>query len=160
MVTSNIQRPKNNRFSFYLIFLLFILKAPKLCRKTYFQIKVNKSGSCHNLGPGRIPWDNFRGNRSCQGSIFILFLYFVYIAHFSKFARGSSLFMETSLLVEKSKSEEIPREKKKKTCLQWVTFPLIHRHWRQEVPLSYWFAVLGGKIISECGASCLRTFMS
>ena len=37
---------------------------------------------------------------------------------------------------------------------------LIHRYWRQEVPLSHWFAVSGGEIISERGASCLRTFMS
>ena len=37
---------------------------------------------------------------------------------------------------------------------------LIHPHWRQEVPLSYWFAVSGGEIISGRGASCLWTFMS
>ena len=73
---------------------LISLKAPELCRKTYFQIKVNKSGKCHYLGPGWVPWGNFRGNRSCWGSIFMLFPYFVYIAHFPKFTRGSSLFME------------------------------------------------------------------
>ena len=65
--------------------------------------------------------------------------------------------METSLLMEKSKSEEIPREKKKKKVSAMGYFSL--DPWRQEVPLSYWFAVLRGKIISECGASCLRTFM-
>ena len=53
------------------------LKATELFRKTYFQIKVNKSGRCHNLAPGRIPWGNFRGNRSCWGSM--IFPYFVYI---------------------------------------------------------------------------------
>ena len=37
---------------------------------------------------------------------------------------------------------------------------LIHPHWRQEVPLSYWFAVSGGEIISWRGASCLWTIMS
>ena len=37
---------------------------------------------------------------------------------------------------------------------------LIRRHWRQEVLLSYGFAVSGGEIISWRGASCLRTFMS
>ena len=37
---------------------------------------------------------------------------------------------------------------------------LIHRHCCQEVPLSYWFAVSGGAIISWRGASCLQTFMS
>ena len=34
-----------------------------LFRKTHFQIKVIKSGKCHNLGPVQIPWRNFRGNR-------------------------------------------------------------------------------------------------
>ena len=33
-------------------------------------------------------WRKFRGNRSCWGSIFVLFLYFVYIAHFIQFTRG------------------------------------------------------------------------
>ena len=37
---------------------------------------------------------------------------------------------------------------------------LIHRHWRQEVLLSHWFAISGSDIISWRGASCLRTFMS
>ena len=37
---------------------------------------------------------------------------------------------------------------------------LIHRHWRQEVLLSHWFAISGSEIISWRGASCLRTFMS
>ena len=38
---------------------------------------------------------------------------------------------------------------------------LDHRHWRQEVRLSDWFAVLGGEIITSwrC-ASCLRNFMT
>ena len=44
----------------------------------------------------------------------MLFPYFDYIAHFTKFTRGSSLFMEKSLLVEKSKAEESPWEKKGK----------------------------------------------
>ena len=37
---------------------------------------------------------------------------------------------------------------------------LIHSHWRQEVPLSYWFAVSWGQIIFWRGASCLQTFIS
>ena len=41
------------------------IKALKLFKKTYFQIKVNKSVRCYNLGPRRIPWGNFRGNRCC-----------------------------------------------------------------------------------------------
>ena len=76
-------------------------------------MKVYKSETCHNLGPGRIPWGNFRGNRSCWGSIFMLFPYFAHIAHFTEFTRGSSLFkiyeiwnMEKSLFMEKSKAEE------------------------------------------------------
>ena len=37
---------------------------------------------------------------------------------------------------------------------------LIHLRRRQEVPLSYWFAVSGGGINSRRGVSCLRTFIS
>ena len=44
----------------------------KLLIKFNFHIKVNKSGTCRNLGPQRIPWGNFRGNRSCWGSIFFV----------------------------------------------------------------------------------------
>ena len=36
----------------------------------------------------------------------------------------------------------------------------IHHHWLEEVQLSHWFAVSGGKIVSWSGASCLQTFMS
>ena len=59
-------RGHKNRFFFYLtkkFNLTFPLKknflkfseAPKWFSKTYFQIKVNKSGRCHNIGPGWIP---------------------------------------------------------------------------------------------------------
>ena len=54
-------------------------KASELFRKTYFQIKVNKSGSViiSDLGESR-------GNRSSWGSFLcMLFPYFVYIAHFT-----------------------------------------------------------------------------
>ena len=44
----------------------------------------------------------------------MLFPYFVYIAHFTKFTRGSSLFMEKSLLMDKSTAVESPWEKKRK----------------------------------------------
>ena len=44
----------------------------------------------------------------------MLFPYFVYIAHFTKFTRGSSLLTE-SLLMEKSKAEESPWWKEKNT---------------------------------------------
>ena len=50
----------------------------------------------------RIPWGNFRGNRSSWASFFMSFAYFVYIAHLTKFTGGSSL------LMEKSKAEESP----------------------------------------------------
>ena len=55
------------------------------------------------------------------GLDFHLISIFFDIAHFPKFKRGSSLFMEKSLLVEKSKAEESPWEnirKKKKTGLK------------------------------------------
>ena len=112
--TSHLQRPKK-KIDFSFIWLNWIqtfnltfpqnyfqksLKAPELFRKTYFQIKVNKSGRCHNLAraPRRIP----RGNCSCLGSIFMFFPYFVYIAHFTKFTRG------IYLLMKKSKAKESP----------------------------------------------------
>ena len=94
---------------------LISLKA-QLFRKTYFQIKVIKSGRCHYLGPEWVHWGNFRGNRSCWGSIFMLFPYFVYIAYFTKFTRGSSLFMEKSLRMEKINSgrKSLGEKKEKK----------------------------------------------
>ena len=112
--TSHLQRPKK-KIDFSFIWLNWIqtfnltfpqnyfqksLKAPELFRKTYFQIKVNKSGRCHNLAraPGWIP----RGNCSCLGSIFMFIPYFVYIAHFTKFTRG------IYLLMKKSKAKESP----------------------------------------------------
>ena len=79
------------------------VKAPELFRKTYFQIKVNKSGRCHNLRPGKVPWGIFAVTARD---------YFVYIVHFTKFTHGSSLFMKKSLLMEKSKGEESPWKKK------------------------------------------------
>ena len=63
-------RGRENRFFLYLTKLnsniqpnvstkkkkkLKFLKVPELFRKTYFKIKVNKSGRCHNLRPERIP---------------------------------------------------------------------------------------------------------
>ena len=39
---------------------------------------------------------------------------YLFTLHFSKFTRESSLFMEKPLLMEKSKAEESPREKKEK----------------------------------------------
>ena len=126
LVNSHLQRLKK------LIFLLFeknwiqtlnltfplkkylkSVKAPELFRKTYFQIKVNKSGRCHNLRPGQVPWGNFCCNCLCWGLIFMLFSYFVYILHFTKFTHGSSLFMKKSLLMEKSISRRKSLIKKK-----------------------------------------------
>ena len=46
----------------------------------------------------------------------MLFPYFVYIAHFPKFTRGSSSFMEKSLLIEKINSgrKSLGEKRKKK----------------------------------------------
>ena len=44
----------------------------------------------------------------------MLFPYFAYIAHFTKFTRGSSLFIEKSLLREKSKAEGSLWQKKRR----------------------------------------------
>ena len=55
-------------------------------------------------------------------------------------------------------------QKKKKKCVCNTRYfsreILIHRHWRQEIPLYYWFAVSGGEIVSWRGVSCLQTFMN
>ena len=107
-VTSHPQRPKKNRFFFYLtkkFNLTFPLKkkflkiseAPEWFSKTYFQIKVNKSGRCHNLGPGWIPGGDFRGNRSSWGS-FSCHLRILF----------TSRTCGSSLLVEKSNAEDSP----------------------------------------------------
>ena len=54
--------------------------------------------------------------------------------------------------------------KKKKKCVCNTRYfsreILIHRDWRQEIPLYYWFAVSGGEIVSWRGVSCLQTFMN
>ena len=89
-------------------------KAPDLFRKTYFQIKVDKSGRCHNLGPERIPGGIFAATAHDGARFFTLFPYFSYINHFTKFTRGSSLILKRFLLLEKSKAERSPWLKKKK----------------------------------------------
>ena len=94
------------------------VKAPELFRKTSFQIKVNKSGRCHNLQPGQVPWGNFCCDCSCWGLIFMLFSYFVYIVHFTKFTHGSSLFMEKSLLQKNQKQKKVLGKKKNKKQAQ------------------------------------------
>ena len=65
-------RGRKNRFFFYLTKLITniqpnvtikkfkkSLQAPELFRKTYFHMKVIKSGRCYNVGPGQIPWGEF-----------------------------------------------------------------------------------------------------
>ena len=65
-------RGRKNRFFFHLTKLITniqpnvtikkfkkSLQAPELFRKTYFHMKVIKSGRCHNVGPGQIPWGEF-----------------------------------------------------------------------------------------------------
>ena len=65
-------RGRKNRFFFHLTKLITniqpnvtikkfkeSLQAPELFRKTYFHMKVIKSGRCYNVGPGQIPWGEF-----------------------------------------------------------------------------------------------------
>ena len=78
-------------------------KVPELSRKTYFEIKMNKSERCP-LRPERIPWGIF----AATAHFFMLFPYFVSIVHLTKFTQGSSLLMEKSLAIKKSKAEESP----------------------------------------------------
>ena len=80
-------------------------------RMTYFQIKVNDSGRCHNVRR-RILEVIFRDNRL----FFMLFAYFVYIAHLTKihtwklFAHGKIFETRnipyTHISPEKTKSRE------------------------------------------------------
>ena len=70
-----------------------IVKSTRATSKTYFQIKVNKSGKCHNLGPGRI---------SQQPLILGLVFHVISIFCLHR-ALGSSFLKEKSLLMEKSK---------------------------------------------------------
>ena len=65
-------RGRKNRFFFHLTKLITniqpnvtikkfkeSLQAPELFRKTYFHMKVIKSGRCYNVGPGQIPRGEF-----------------------------------------------------------------------------------------------------
>ena len=65
-------RGRKNRFFFHLTKLItniqpnvtikkfkISLQAPELFRKTYFHMKVIKSGRCYNVGPGQIPRGEF-----------------------------------------------------------------------------------------------------
>ena len=114
------------------------LKAPKLFRKTQFQIKLNKSGMCHNLGPERIPWGRFRGNRSSWDSFFNFFLFtslFEKIHTQKLFAHGNlKIFAHGKIkrgrksLVKKNKNKNknktSPKEKGKVPfCQEKKTFP-------------------------------------
>ena len=69
-------------------------------------MKVHKLGRCHNLGPGQIP----RGSFAATAHDFHLRVipYLVYIAHFKKITRRSSLLAEKFSLTEKSRAEKIP----------------------------------------------------
>ena len=70
-------------------------------------MKVNKLGRCHNLGPGRIPWASFAAMLRLDFRLNVI-PYLVYIAHFKKVTRRSSLLVEKSLLTEKSRAEKTP----------------------------------------------------
>ena len=102
------------------------LKALELFRRTYFQIKVIKSGRCHDLGPGRISKENFRGNRSCWDS-FSCYFHILFTlrtrqnSHVELFASGK-IFRENQsrkkvLVQEKKKSIEERKKGRKSTIL-------------------------------------------
>ena len=59
-----------------------------------------KSERCHNRGPERIPWGNFQA--LMLGLVSSCSFHILFAAYFTKFARGSSLF------VEKLKADESP----------------------------------------------------
>ena len=77
---------RKNRFFFYLtkkFNLTFPLKknflkfseAPKWFSETYFQIKVNKSGRCHNIGPGWIPGGIFAATAHLRARFHVIYLF-------------------------------------------------------------------------------------
>ena len=74
----------------------------------------------------------------CSFSIFAAGFFFA----FDNFAHMFVVFLNAPL-------SDRDKQKRKRVC-NGLRFPvnLDHRHWRQEVPLSYWFAVSGGEIIS------------
>ena len=77
---------------------------------------VNKLGRRHNLEPKRIPWGEFSWKPLLTGLVFLCFFqYFVYIAHFTKFTRRSSLLMNKLFTCRKIKSrrKSLVKEKKK-----------------------------------------------
>ena len=112
-------RGRKNRFCFIWLhwIQIFNIKFPSnnseifksnrfIEKKRYFQMKVNKLGRCHNLGPGQIP----RGSFAATAHDFHLHVipYLVCIVHFKKITRRSSLLVEKSSLTEKSRAEKIP----------------------------------------------------
>lgn len=147
-VTSHFQRPKESLIwqrnqKFYLRFSkkikLEFSKSSDLFWLNQFQLKIKKSGRCHNLANGRTPWWNFCGNRSWRSSFLMLFAYFVYITHLTKLTRGSLLRMEKSMPIEKSIEEKVLlnaslSDRNNKTCLQCDAFP-----WKS------WFIVIDAR---------------
>ena len=91
-----------------------IVKSTRATSKTYFQIKVINQGSVIISGLGES-----RSNRSSWGSFFMLFPYFVYIAHLEALFSRKNLCSwknQKSLVKEKGKKNR-PKEERKSTIL-------------------------------------------
>ena len=106
---------------------------------------VNKLGRRHNLEPKRIPWGEFSWKPLLTGLVFLCFFqYFVYIAHFTKFTRRSSLLMNKlftcrkirsrrkSLVKEKKKGKQVQRRKKENSFCEATSIGRAPR-WRPDL---------------------------
>ena len=74
---------------FHLTKLNSNLKASELFRRTYFQIKVIKSGMISDLRESRRGVFAATAHHDVGARFFMLFPYFIYIAHLTKFTRGA-----------------------------------------------------------------------
>ena len=85
-----------------------------------------------------------------------------FFSAFGNFAYNCIVLLNTPLIGrDKKKNKTKQKKQKKASAIGYFSRKIfIHRHQHHEVPLSLWFAVSGGEIISWRGMSCLRTFMS
>ena len=91
---------------------LISLKAPELFRKTYFQIKVIKSGRCHYLGPGWVPWGIFAATAHIEAR-FSCYFHILFTSHTLQNSHVEALCLWKNLCAwKKSTAEESPWEQK------------------------------------------------
>ena len=99
-VTFHPQMPKKIDFSFIWKNWIQTFNLTLSLKKNIWIFKV--SGRCHNLWPGRVPWGNFRGNRS--GLNFHVISIFSFHRTLYKIHAWKLFVYGKPLLVEKSKA--------------------------------------------------------